>query len=188
MLATGASIIGVASVPAIAFAAGEASLTPSEPIDNIPEHLPGAPMRASFLEAGSTGERIRLIGRALTTRGDPVAGARLDFWHTDSRGVYDMEGYAFRGAQRTDGAGRFRLDTVMPGRYGGPPHVHFLLAKRLAGRPQPLLLTGAIHLPSEEEFATAQPFQLTAEFLSPDALSRVGGVLLAPCDIILEAG
>jgi protocatechuate 3,4-dioxygenase beta subunit len=47
----------------------------------------------------------------------PLAGARVDFWQADGNGVYDNDGYRLRGYQVTDGRGRYRLETVVPGRY-----------------------------------------------------------------------
>jgi hypothetical protein len=98
-----------------------------------------------------------------------------------------MNGFTFRGAQLTDRDGRFRLDTVMPGPYGGPRHVHFLLAKRVGIQPQPLMLSAAIFFPTAEEFR--KPFGAysnSAEFLNPSMLRTAGGVLMAPCDIVVE--
>jgi protocatechuate 3,4-dioxygenase beta subunit len=163
------------------------SLPPTQYIDGPPEYIHGAPMRTSFLKSGARGRRIRLIGRALTTRCQPLARARLDFWHTDAAGVYDMTGFKFRGVQLTDAQGRFHLDTIMPGPYGNPRHVHFLLATRVGGRPQPSMLSAAIFFPTAEEFAKAPADEhAAAEFLNPATLRTVDGVLIAPCDIVLE--
>lgn len=41
------------------------------------------------------------------------------------RGVYDNEGYRFRGWQRTNAQGRYRLPTVVPGPYPArTEHIH----------------------------------------------------------------
>jgi protocatechuate 3,4-dioxygenase beta subunit len=186
VLTAGASIIGVAGTPAISFGACERTLTPTASIGSIPEYIPGAPTRTSFLQPGMTGQRVRLFGKALTTTCEALVSARLNFWHTDSSGTYDAVGYNFRGSQQTDRGGRFLLETVMPGQYNGPRHIHFLLATRLRGRPQPFLLSGVVYFPTAEEFAQAPASDRTAEFLSPHALATVDGVLMAPCNIILE--
>jgi protocatechuate 3,4-dioxygenase beta subunit len=179
-------MIGVAGTPAISFGACERALTPTVSIGSIPEYIPGAPTRTSFLQPGVAGQRVKLFGRALTTGCESLINARLNFWHTDSSGTYDAVGYNFRGAQQTDREGRFLLETVMPGQYNGPRHIHFLLATRLHGRAQSFLLSGAVYLPTAEEFEQAPASHRTAEFLSPHALAMVNGVLMAPCDIILE--
>ena len=51
--------------------------------------------------------------------------ALIDFWQCDARGVYDNEGYRFRGHQLTDAKGRYTLFTVVPGLYTGrTKHIH----------------------------------------------------------------
>lgn len=163
-------------------------LSPTRPIGGPPEYIPGAPMRTSLLDGTTRGQRIRIFGRAVTTQCEPLVGARLEFWHTNAVGVYDMTGYAFRGAQVTDHDGRFRLDTFMPGQYNGPRHVHFLLAKRLGTQPQPLMLSAAFYFPNPEEFAHpwSSDYGAAPEFLNPAVLRTVDGVLIAPCDIVVE--
>jgi protocatechuate 3,4-dioxygenase beta subunit len=55
-----------------------------------------------------------------------VPNALLDFWQADSQGVYDNTGYTLRGRQYSDAAGRYRLETVVPGLYPGrTEHIHF---------------------------------------------------------------
>ncbi len=132
-------------------------------------------------------QRVRIFGRALTTTCEPLRGARIDFWQTDAQGLYDMESFRFRGAQHTDEAGKFQLETVMPGPYNGPRHIHFLLATRIGSRPQPLMLSAGIFFPTPDEFAGRRPAQRPPEFLDPSSLRSINGVLLAPCDIVLEA-
>ena len=65
----------------------------------------------------------------------PLAGAQVDVWQCDARGVYsavrdrrgDAEGESFlRGHQVTDAAGRVAFTTIYPGWYQGRAvHVHF---------------------------------------------------------------
>jgi protocatechuate 3,4-dioxygenase beta subunit len=90
-----------------------------------PYYTPGTPRRRSLLEPGVVGARLELTGRVLTRRCAPVAGARLDFWQADGDGEYDNEGFRLRGHQLTDANGRYRLVTVVPGRYPGrTEHIH----------------------------------------------------------------
>jgi protocatechuate 3,4-dioxygenase beta subunit len=85
----------------------------------------GSPERASLLEASTPGEGLFLAGYVLSTRCEPIAGAKLDFWQTDGNGVYDNAGYALRGHQFTDTAGMYELTTVIPGIYPGrTAHIH----------------------------------------------------------------
>jgi protocatechuate 3,4-dioxygenase beta subunit len=49
----------------------------------------------------------------------------LDFWQADAQGEYDNAGYRLRGHQFSDDAGRYRLETVLPGLYPGrTAHIH----------------------------------------------------------------
>ena len=71
--------------------------------------------------------------------------ALLDFWHTDDEGEYDLSGYRFRGHQASDGAGRYRLETILPGAYSGRTrHIH-VRVQAPGGR----LLTTQLYFPGE---------------------------------------
>jgi protocatechuate 3,4-dioxygenase beta subunit len=85
----------------------------------------GSPRRRSLLASGVRGTRLTITGYVLTTACKPIRRATLDFWQADARGVYDNEGYRLRGHQFTDAAGRYRLDTIVPGIYTGrTKHIH----------------------------------------------------------------
>jgi protocatechuate 3,4-dioxygenase beta subunit len=99
------------------------------PTGEGPFFKPRSPERTTFRGTGESGTPLDLQGRVLTTDGKPIAGAILDFWHTDRTGSYDSEGFRFRGHQRTDAEGRYVLRTFVPGGYGGmPKHIHVKLA------------------------------------------------------------
>jgi len=92
-----------------------------------------------------------LTGHVLDTRCQPLAGAVLDFWQTDHNGVYDNQGYRYRGHQYTDVDGRFQLVTVLPQAYTAisifrTPHLHV----KVQGADTPLLTT-QLYLPDAEE-------------------------------------
>lgn len=102
-----------------------------------PFHLDNAPERTVLAEADEPGERIVIEG---TVYGPdcrtPVADANLDVWHADDEGNYhdDRTEYRLRGQIQTDAQGRYRFETIMPGRYplGGstrPAHIHFIVTK-----------------------------------------------------------
>jgi protocatechuate 3,4-dioxygenase beta subunit len=85
----------------------------------------GAPERIELIEAGIPGQVIEIAGFVLTRSCKPVAGARIDVWQADGAGHYDNNGYRLRGHQLTDGEGRYRLRSVVPGSYEGRTrHVH----------------------------------------------------------------
>src|SRR3989440_10999482 len=101
-------------------------LTPAQ--TEGPYFKPGSPARTSLIESGMTGTRLVLSGRVLTPECAPVAGATLDFWQAAASGSYDNSGYRMRGHQLTDAAGRYHLDTILPGEYPGrTEHIHVKL-------------------------------------------------------------
>jgi len=75
----------------------------------------------------------------------PVTGALLDFWQADRDGEYDNVGFRLRGHQFTDGAGRYRLETVVPGLYPGRTrHIHVRVQA-----PEGRILTTQLFFPGE---------------------------------------
>jgi protocatechuate 3,4-dioxygenase beta subunit len=105
----------------------------------------GSPARRSLVERGMAGTRLSLAGRVLTRRCRPVARALVDFWQADSGGTYDNSGYRLRGHQRTDGKGRYHLQTVVPGLYPGRTrHIHVKI-RTPGGR----VLTTQLYFPNE---------------------------------------
>jgi len=110
-----------------------------------PFFTPDSPERTSFLEPGIEGTRLVLTGSVLATDCSPVAGALLDFWHADSQGEYDNEGYRLRGHQFADRRGRYRLETIVPGLYTGRTrHIHV----KVQAPHQPVLTT-QLYFPGE---------------------------------------
>jgi protocatechuate 3,4-dioxygenase beta subunit len=93
---------------------GELKQTPRE-IEG-PYFRLGAPMRSNLLEPGDKPE-IVLSGRVLTEKGQPIAGAVVNFWSSDAAGNYDMVGYRYTGYQFTDDEGRYQVTTIIPGCY-----------------------------------------------------------------------
>ena len=116
----GAASLPLAPTPAIADAD-----EPTPELTEGPYFTPSSPRRRSIVAAGSRGTRLTLGGRVLTTAGRPLPRALVDFWQCDAGGVYDNEGYRFRGHQLTDAKGRYTLFTVVPGLYPGrTKHIH----------------------------------------------------------------
>lgn len=115
-----------------------------------PFFTPNSPERASLLEPGLPGTRLRLSGAVVSTDCRPVAGALLDFWQADDAGIYDNTGYTFRGHLFTDDDGRFELETIVPGLYPGRTrhiHVH-------AQAPDRPILTTQLYFPDEPDNRT----------------------------------
>jgi protocatechuate 3,4-dioxygenase beta subunit len=112
-----------------------------------PFYKPRSPERKSLLEPGIQGSKIVLEGIVRSTKCKPIAGALVDFWQADGNGVYDNTGFKLRGHQFTDGAGRYRLETVVPGVYPGRAR-HFHVRVQSPNRPA---LTTQLYFPSEPE-------------------------------------
>lgn len=118
---------------------------PTPPQTAGPFYTPNTPLRTSLLEPGLAGTRLLLTGYVLSTKCTPIAGALLDFWHTNNVGNYDNEGYTFRGHQFADDQGRFTLETIVPGVYPGRTrHIHV----RVQAPNQPILTT-QLYFPGE---------------------------------------
>ena len=92
-----------------------------------PFYTPNSPMRDDLREAGLPGQSMQLSGRVLNQFCEPISHAVLDFWHADSNGDYDNQGYRLRGHLFTDSAGKFVLNTILPGLYPGRTrHIHVI--------------------------------------------------------------
>jgi protocatechuate 3,4-dioxygenase beta subunit len=144
-----ASPAGTGLPPAPPGSAGAASgATPSciETHANIegPYYRAGAPERASLLDPGVTGVPIDIEGRVTGLEcGRGLGGVELDVWHATHDGHYDNDGtmhlgrerFLLRGRLRTDAEGRYRVSTIVPGRYLNgpqyrPAHVHVKVRAR----------------------------------------------------------
>ena len=102
------------------------TLTPSQ--TEGPMYLANPPQRSNFRTnaANAGGEPVLLAGRVLAPDCQPIANARVDVWHTDAKGNYDMtQTYTSRGYVLTDGEGRFQFETILPAIYTGrTAHIH----------------------------------------------------------------
>ena len=136
-------------------ATGELAPTPAcgDKDDVTPAQTPGpffkprSPERKSLLEPGIQGTKIILEGRVRSTRCKPIKKALVDFWQADASGEYDNGGYRLRGHQFTDAAGKYRLETIVPGLYPGRTR-HFHVRVQAQNRP---VLTTQLYFPGEPE-------------------------------------
>jgi len=118
---------------------------PTPPQTEGPYFTPKSPERNSFIEAGMSGTRMTVSGFVLATNCQPVARALLDVWHCDDQGRYDNSGYWLRGHFFTDEAGRYSLETIMPGIYvGRTRHYHVKVQA-----PNQTVLTTQLYFPDE---------------------------------------
>jgi len=138
--ATGA---GMASASAATDGATPACIETHRNIEG-PYYRAGAPERASLIDQGMAGTPIDIEGRVSGLDcGRGLAGVELDVWHATHDGHYDNDGtmrlggerFLLRGRLKTDGEGRYRVRTIMPGRYLNgpqyrPAHVHVKVRAR----------------------------------------------------------
>lgn len=93
-------------------------------------------LAATFTAAPTAaGEVILVTGQVLDLSGNPLPGAAVEFWQTDTSGVYDHpgdrgtggrdRGFQFYGTSIADADGRYVFRTVQPGYYEPRPrHIH----------------------------------------------------------------
>ncbi len=105
-----------------------------------PYYRPGAPTRTSLVTPGMRGYRLVVEGRIRAAGGicAGLGGATVDVWQADHAGAYDLVGDVLRGVFVADGAGAYRVETIVPGRYLDgdryrPRHLHVIV--RAPGRP-----------------------------------------------------
>ena len=81
------------SAQALTPACGHDSTTPPQTAG--PFYTPDSPQRTSLLEPGLSGTPMIVTGQVLSSDCVPIAGALVDFWHTNDQGEYDNSGYTY---------------------------------------------------------------------------------------------
>ena len=110
-----------------------------------PYFKPNSPERGDFIDAKSAGHPITLEGRVLSRSCRPVAHVLLDLWHADQEGLYDADGFRYRGHVYSDTQGRFSFHTIAPAVYPGRTrHFHFKVQA-----PGKAVLTTQLFFPGE---------------------------------------
>src|ERR1700737_845414 len=110
-----------------------------------PYFTPHSPERVDFIHAKSDGQPITLEGRVLSRSCQPVAHVLLDLWHADQDGLYDEDGFRYRGHVYSDAQGRYRFHTIEPAVYPGRTR-HFHIKVQAQGRS---VLTTQLFFPGE---------------------------------------
>ncbi len=72
---------------------------------------------APFEDKLADAPTLFLAGKVLNVDGEPVHDAVLDFWQADAHGVYDNDGFKFRGKVKVDDNGNYKIATIVPGDY-----------------------------------------------------------------------
>jgi protocatechuate 3,4-dioxygenase beta subunit len=120
-----------------------------------------------------------VTGLVLSTRCKPVAGALLDFWQCDGEGEYDNRGMRLRGHQFTDAAGRYSLETVIPGLYPGRTrHIHVKVQA-----PKQRILTTQLYFPGEP--ANERDFEFHPSLIME--VNRMGADASGRFDFVVQA-
>ncbi|PXX94642.1 catechol 1,2-dioxygenase, partial [Halomonas sp. LBP4] len=95
-----------------------------------PLYVAGAPEAEGFarMDDGTDqdAEVMWLTGQVRDTEGQPVAGAKVEIWHADSKGGYSFfdptqSEYNLRRCIITDAEGRYTARSIIPSGYGCPP-------------------------------------------------------------------
>jgi protocatechuate 3,4-dioxygenase beta subunit len=131
--------------------------------------------------------RLTLSGRVTDVEtGDPVAGARLDFWQANTEGLYDKLGNHLRGIVSTDSEGRYRITTVVPNDYS--EHDHDPLGELFRAMGKHNTRAAHIHLKAsvaDRVLLTTQLFMSNSSFLGRD---YVEGAVSDDLIVDLKAG
>src|SRR6058998_3708609 len=69
---------------------------PTPENDMGPFFKKGAPDSKTLSAPGDPGMPLRVSGKVVDTRGDLLNDARLEIWHADYHGHYDISGYRYR--------------------------------------------------------------------------------------------
>jgi protocatechuate 3,4-dioxygenase beta subunit len=141
------------------------------------------------------GQRIQILGTIYKPdRRTPASGITLFVFHTDASGRYNREvsGYAgennprLRGWMTTGADGRYQFDSVKPGQYSGPAHIHAHLYGQ--GRPEWFIreyLFADDPLISSQERAALAAYGRFSPIVTLEP--RADGVLRGERDILLSS-
>jgi protocatechuate 3,4-dioxygenase beta subunit len=86
-----------------------------------------APNNGSLRSAHDPGLPLAVTGRVFSARGDALVDAKIEVWHADHFGLYDLDGYRYRATLSVDPSSKYSFNSIMPGHYPGRvcQHVHY---------------------------------------------------------------
>ncbi len=139
-----------------------------------PLYLAGAPVRSdgNIMESPPAPGALPLTvtGRVYDIEtGEPIAGAELDFWQADEKGIYDLDGYHLRGIILSGDDGTYALHTIVPEAY--TLHADDLIADLYAMMGRHAYRSAHIHLKVRvdgQEVLTTQFYDSGSRFLDTD--------------------
>lgn len=94
-----------------------------------PYYIPDAPQQQTpatiDMRENEPGTPLLFQGQVSSTKGTPLAGAKVELWHADSDGFYsqfapNLPKWNLRGTILTDSEGHFQINTVQPAPYQIP--------------------------------------------------------------------
>lgn len=128
-LATGALLLAPSLPLGLArpLFAADVAYPPTPPNELGPFYKRKAPRTATLAPEGAPGVPLTVGGVVLDTRGEPLEGAVLELWHASSAGLYDNDGYLYRGVVEAGSKGAYGFQSVLPGHYVGRvcQHIHY---------------------------------------------------------------
>jgi protocatechuate 3,4-dioxygenase beta subunit len=88
-----------------------------------------APENPMLRRPGDAGFPLNVTGKVFDTRGHAVQHAKVEIWHSDHNGLYDLDGYRFRATLISDAEGKYHFESVMPGHYPDRvcQHIHYVV-------------------------------------------------------------
>src|SRR5512140_352956 len=86
-----------------------------------------SPKTTTLAPENALGVPLTVDGVVLDTRGELLQGAVLELWHASSAGLYDNDGYLYRGVVEAGAKGAYEFRSVLPGHYVGRvcQHIHY---------------------------------------------------------------
>lgn len=107
----------------------ERALAPTPGNTLGPFYKKGAPRKERLFERSAPGVPLLLVaGRVMNTEGRTLSDARVEVFHADAEGEYDLQGFEYRGEIPLSANGEYRYETVLPGGYGGrAQHIHYVI-------------------------------------------------------------
>jgi protocatechuate 3,4-dioxygenase beta subunit len=158
-----------------------------------PFYRRGAPHEARLVRPGDAGQPLLIAGTVYRATGEVVPHARVELWHADDAGQYDVDGDHFRADLTLSEKAAYSVSTVMPGHYPDRvcQHVHFLV--RAEGcKPlvtQLYFATDPVFEGDPDRNFTRDPLIGSRELVRPVTLVSAGGVTTAHTgfDLVMEA-
>lgn len=141
------------------------------------------------ISGGIKGDPMFFNARVLDTDGKPIMGARVDVWHSDDEGHYDimmpgLDGLAMRGLFRSDDLGRIWFTSVLPTSYPIPDDGTIGQLMRAANRS--VMRPGHVHVRIEApgyERLTTMLFVDEDPYLDSDPVFGVKQSLVMPFEL-----